>query len=90
MIVLARKVGFAISPSQANEAIFCAKEDKDKFKTVYTDQEMQRLVKWFCDNKPILRKSNTSHMKSERVLYNSSVTVRPSINMIKADDLEEK
>ena len=49
---------------------------------------MKKLVKWFYDNKPILRKSNINYMKTDRKFYNNSVNVRPSINMIKADDLD--
>lgn len=88
LITLAKKIGFAISPSQANEALYCAKEDKNKFKNVFTEGEMKKLVKWFYDNKPILRKSNINYMKTDRKFYNNSVNVRPSINMIKADDLD--
>lgn len=51
---------------------------------------MKRLVKWFYDNKPILRKAHINYMKTDRKIYNNSVNVRPSINMIKAEDFDDR
>ena len=81
-------MGFAISPSQATEAMFCSKGDIDKFKKQFTEDEIQRLVKWFYDNKPILRLANKNYMKIKRQIYNHSVNMRPSINMIRPPSIE--
>lgn len=89
LMALAKKIGFAISPSQATEAIFCAKEDVDKFHSAFTEKELQTLIQWFYDNKPILRLANRNYMKIHRQKYNNSVTVRPSINMIQTSELDD-
>ena len=57
LIRIAKKIGYSISPSQAIEIFTYAKEDKEKFKTVFSEEEMRKLVKWFYDNKSILRSS---------------------------------
>ena len=84
IIALAKKVGYAISPSQATEALFCAKGDVDKFKTPFTEDELQRLVKWFYESRPILRLASKNYMKIDRTQYNNSVNMKPNISMINA------
>ena len=89
VIILAKKIGFAISPSQATEALFFAKGDVEKFKSPFTDEDLRRFIKWFYDNKPVLRLNNKNYLKHSKRVNNHSVTVRPSINMINTSDLDE-
>ena len=89
VIILAKKIGFSISPSQATEALFFAKGDVEKFKSPFTDDDIRRFIKWFYDNKPVLRLNNKNYLKHSRKVNNHSVTVRPSINMIHTSDFDE-
>ena len=87
--MLAKKVGFAISPSQANEALFCAKENRERFKTVFTDEEMKRLVKWFYDNRPMLRKANVNY-KCIKIFKKTIKNFLSLILLMRWDKLQKK
>jgi hypothetical protein len=87
--MMARKMNFAISPSQATESLFYAKGDVEKFKTTFDEEDFRRFVKWFYENKNSLRLNRQNYLKISRKANNNSVSVRPSINMINTSDMDE-
>lgn len=88
IIQLSKKIGYTLSPSQATEALFFAKGDVDKFKTPFTEADLNKFIKWFYDNRDILRLNKLNYMKNSRKMNNNSVTVRPSIHMINTTSLD--
>jgi hypothetical protein len=90
VIILAKKIGFAISPSQATEALFFAKGDVDKLKNPFDDDDLRRFVKWFYDNRQILRLNTKNYLKYSRKHNNNSMNVRPNIKMIPSPEYDDK
>jgi hypothetical protein len=90
IIALAKKMGYAISPSQATEALFCAKGDIKEFQKPFNDEELDLLVQWFAENKNILRSAHKNYMKFDRKAYNASVNMKPKLNTINDLKLDQR
>lgn len=88
VIVMSKKLGYILSPSQATEALFSAKGDIEKFKTPFNEADFKRFVKWFLDHRTMLRLNKMNYMKNTRKANNNSVNMRPSINLINSPNYQ--